>query len=70
MPSYVEIRWQLNCELFQMCWLRLKRPVVAVVGGAKVSTKLAVLENLVKQTDMLIQAVVWPIAFWALKVWI
>lgn len=31
-----------------------KRPVVAVVGGAKVSTKLAVLENLVAKTDALI----------------
>ena len=31
-----------------------QKPVVAVVGGAKVSTKLAVLENLVKQVDHLI----------------
>ena len=30
------------------------RPVVAIVGGAKVSTKIAVLENLVKQTDALV----------------
>lgn len=31
-----------------------KRPVAAVVGGAKVSSKLAVLENLVKEVDHLI----------------
>ena len=31
-----------------------KKPVVAVVGGAKVSSKLAVLENLVQQVDHLI----------------
>ena len=31
-----------------------KRPVAAVVGGAKVSTKLAVLENLVERVDSLI----------------
>jgi len=31
-----------------------QHPVVAVVGGAKVSTKLAVLENLVEKTDALI----------------
>ncbi|MFC3052700.1 phosphoglycerate kinase [Kordiimonas pumila] len=31
-----------------------KRPVVAVVGGAKVSSKLAVLENLVEKVDHLI----------------
>ncbi len=30
------------------------RPVAAVVGGAKVSTKLSVLENLVKQMDVLV----------------
>ena len=30
------------------------RPVGAVVGGAKVSTKLSVLENLVKQVDVLV----------------
>jgi phosphoglycerate kinase len=31
-----------------------KRPVVAIVGGSKVSTKLSVLENLVAQVDTLI----------------
>jgi len=31
-----------------------KRPVVAVVGGAKVSTKLELLENLVEKTDHLV----------------
>lgn len=30
------------------------RPVVAVVGGAKISTKLAVLENLVSKVDVLV----------------
>ncbi|HEU0225958.1 MAG TPA: phosphoglycerate kinase [Steroidobacteraceae bacterium] len=31
-----------------------KRPLVAVVGGSKVSTKLAVLENLLEQVDALV----------------
>jgi phosphoglycerate kinase len=31
-----------------------KRPVMAVVGGAKVSTKIAMLENLVKRVDVLV----------------
>ena len=31
-----------------------ERPVLAVVGGAKVSTKLALLENLIEKVDMLV----------------
>ena len=31
-----------------------KRPVAAIVGGAKVSTKLGVLENLIEKVDTLI----------------
>ncbi|NCC21650.1 MAG: phosphoglycerate kinase [Alphaproteobacteria bacterium] len=31
-----------------------KKPVVAVVGGAKISTKLSVLDNLVKKVDFLV----------------
>jgi len=31
-----------------------KRPLLAVVGGAKVSTKIALLENLVKRVDLLV----------------
>jgi phosphoglycerate kinase len=31
-----------------------QRPVMAVVGGAKVSTKIALLENLIKRVDMLV----------------
>jgi phosphoglycerate kinase len=31
-----------------------KRPVLAVVGGAKISTKIALLENLVKRVDVLV----------------
>src|SRR5262249_21548728 len=31
-----------------------KRPVMAVVGGAKVSTKIALLENLVKTVETLV----------------
>ena len=44
-----------------------QRPVAAVVGGAKVSTKLAVLENLLKRSISCFWVVAWQIHFWLLK---
>ena len=35
-------------------WKRRQRPVVAIVGGAKVSTKLDLLENLITKVDALV----------------
>ena len=35
-------------------WAHPQRPVVAVVGGAKVSTKLDLLTNLVEKVDILV----------------
>jgi phosphoglycerate kinase len=37
------------------------RPVMAIVGGAKISTKLSVLENLVRKVDFLVLGGAWPI---------
>ena len=54
MPSYVGDQMAAELKALSDVLVAPQRPVVAVVGGAKVSTKLAVLENLVKQTDMLI----------------
>lgn len=54
MPSYVGDQMAAELQALSDVLVAPQRPVVAVVGGAKVSTKLAVLENLVKQTDMLI----------------
>ena len=45
-------RWRQNVMRWKP-YLRHKRPV-ALNGGAKVSTKLAVLENLVSKVDFLI----------------
>lgn len=54
LPSYVGDQMAAELCALSDVLVAPKRPVVAVVGGAKVSTKLAVLENLVKQTDVLI----------------
>ena len=41
-------------DALQKSMLQPSRPLLAIVGGAKVSTKLTVLENLLKQVDELI----------------
>ena len=45
---------QQEIEMLNALFLTPERPLVAVVGGSKVSTKLALLENLVEKVDYLI----------------
>lgn len=45
---------QAELEAFDKVLDNPARPVVAIVGGAKVSTKLALLENLLEKVDVLI----------------
>lgn len=54
LPSYVGDALGAELQALSDVLVAPQKPVVAVVGGAKVSTKLAVLENLVKKTDALI----------------
>ena len=54
MPSFVGDALAAELQALSDVLVAPERPVVAVVGGAKISTKLAVLENLVKKTDALI----------------
>ena len=54
LPSFVGDSLAAELQALSDVLVAPERPVVAVVGGAKVSTKLAVLENLVKKTDALI----------------
>ena len=46
-----------------------KRPMVAIVGGAKVSTKLTVLESLAEKVDQLVVAIASAIALVPLPNW-
>lgn len=54
LPSYVGPILAEELHALSDVLVAPEHPVVAVVGGAKISTKLAVLENLVEKTDAII----------------
>ena len=54
LPSYAGILLQSELESLTRALEKPQRPLGAIVGGAKVSTKLELLENLVKKVDLLI----------------
>ncbi|CAN5770572.1 phosphoglycerate kinase [soil metagenome] len=54
MPSCAGRAMQAELDALERALGAPERPVVAVVGGAKVSTKLAVLDSLIAKADMLV----------------
>ncbi|SHM43130.1 phosphoglycerate kinase [Roseibium suaedae] len=54
LPSYAGRTMQAELEALSSALGEPKRPVLAVVGGAKVSSKIDLLENLVSKVDMLV----------------
>lgn len=54
MPAYAGRTMQAELEALQLALSTPDRPVLAVVGGAKVSSKIDLLENLVAKVDMLV----------------
>ena len=54
LPSYAGLLLQLELESLTNALNEPQRPVGAIVGGAKVSTKLELLNNLVRKVDFLI----------------
>src|SRR6201995_429089 len=54
LPAYAGRAMQQELEALTLALGSPTRPVAAIVGGAKVSTKLYLLGNLVKRVDMLI----------------
>ncbi len=54
MPAYAGRTMQAELEALEQGLGQPKRPVVAIVGGAKVSTKIDLLMNLVKRVDALV----------------
>jgi phosphoglycerate kinase len=54
LPSCAGRQMQAELRALEAALSRPERPVGAVVGGAKVSTKIALLENLVNRLDLLV----------------
>ncbi len=54
LPACAGRNMELELKALEAALGTPKRPVAAIVGGAKVSTKLAVLEHLVERVDLLI----------------
>ncbi|MCQ0987716.1 phosphoglycerate kinase [Jiella marina] len=54
LPSYAGRTMQAELEALEKGLGAPKRPVVAIVGGAKVSTKIDLLQNLVSRVDALV----------------
>ena len=54
LPAYAGRTMQAELEALQAALGAPKRPVLAIVGGAKVSTKIDLLENLVGKVDLLV----------------
>jgi phosphoglycerate kinase len=53
LPSYAGLAMQGEIDALVAALEAPERPVIALVGGAKVSTKIELLENLVKKVDIL-----------------
>jgi phosphoglycerate kinase len=53
-PAYAGRAMEAELKALQQALETPKRPVIAIVGGAKVSTKLDLLGNLVKKVDALV----------------
>jgi len=54
LPAYAGLAMERELDHLAQALEHPKRPVMALVGGAKVSTKISVLEHLVKQLDALV----------------
>ena len=54
LPTYAGLQMEAELEALQAALESPKKPVMAIVGGAKISTKLDVLKHLVDKVDMLV----------------
>lgn len=54
LPAYAGLLLKKEIEVLEQILNRPERPFVAVIGGAKISTKITVLENLLPKVDSLL----------------
>lgn len=54
LPSFAGLNLTAEVEALQAALDKPQRPVMAIVGGAKISTKLSILEHLVRKLDYLV----------------
>jgi phosphoglycerate kinase len=54
LPAYAGLAMQAELEALEKALGAPKKPVIAIIGGAKVSTKLELLENLIAKVDALV----------------
>jgi phosphoglycerate kinase len=54
LPAYAGLSMQAELDALEQALGAPKKPVIAVIGGAKVSTKLELLENLIAKVDALV----------------
>ena len=54
LPSYAGLTMQAELEALEKGLGNPEKPVIAIVGGAKVSTKIDLLQNLVRKVDCLV----------------
>ena len=54
LPTYAGLQMEAELDALQAALESPKKPVMAIVGGAKISTKLDVLKHLVDKVDMLV----------------
>ena len=54
LPTYVGLAMQEEIGMLESLFQKPERPLIAIVGGSKVSTKLELLENLIEKVDKLI----------------
>ena len=54
LPSYVGLSMQHEIEALTRAFAAPERPLAAIVGGAKISSKLALLQNLLSKVELLV----------------
>ena len=54
LPSYAGLNLEQELEILSQISETSKHPVLAIIGGNKISTKISVIENLAKKVDLII----------------